>query len=155
MPTYEEIMVESDDQGEHRSYIATEESFLNLQRFEKNNLLVPLVGDFAGPKAIRSVGEYVKAHNATVTAFYTSNVEQYLFLNNSDSWKQYYANVATLPLDSTSVFIRFNTDLGGYPLPVMSVSSRPVTLLCSIRGLVAALETENIASYSDVFQVCK
>jgi len=155
MPTFEEVMLESDDQGERRSYLATEENFLTLQQLEKNNLVVPLVGDFAGPKAIRSVGAYLKEHNATVTAIYTSNVEQYLFLNNSDSWKQYYANVAALPLDPTSVFIRFNTDLGGYPLPTMSTNSRPVTLLCSVRSLLTALEDGNIASYTDVFQVCK
>jgi hypothetical protein len=155
MPTYEEVMAEADDHGEQRSYIATEESFLTLQQFERKNLVVPLVGDFAGPKAIRAVGDYVRAHNAAVSAVYTSNVEQYLFLNNSDAWKQYYANVATLPVNASSVFIRFNTDLGSYPLPTMSLSSRPVTLLCSVRALVAAFEMGNIATYIDVAQVCK
>jgi hypothetical protein len=153
MPTFEEVMTLSDDQGEQRSYIATEENFATIQQFERNNLLVPLVGDFAGPKAIRAVGDYVKAHDSTVTAFYTSNVEQYLFYN-SDGWKQYYASVATLPLTAASVFIRFNTDLGGYPLPVMSVNSRPVTLLCSMRSVVTAFEMGNIASYTDVYQAC-
>src|SRR5262245_12245570 len=42
------------------------------------NLFVPIVGDFAGPKAIRKVADYLKQRNAIVSAFYVSNVEVYL-----------------------------------------------------------------------------
>jgi hypothetical protein len=73
---------------------------------------VPLVGDFAarpdtiqGPGAMRRVGAYLKEHKAIVTAFYLSNVEQYLF-NQGDDWSRFYTNAGTLPLDSTSTFIR-------------------------------------------------
>ena len=59
LPTYEELMTDTDEQGQQRSYLATEENFATLQQLEKNNLIVPLVGDFAGPKAIRSVGGYL------------------------------------------------------------------------------------------------
>jgi hypothetical protein len=154
MPTYEEVMSETDLQGVQRSFLATEENFLALRDLEKNNLLVPLVGDFAGPKALRSVGQYLKERNASVTAFYTSNVEQYLFLNGSDAWRAFYANVASLPLTTHSVFIRFNTDLGPFPNPTMSTSSRPVTLLCSLPSLVGAFDAGVIAGYTDVFQAC-
>ena len=41
----------------------------------------------------------------TVTAFYVSNVEQYLFRENGAS-ERFYANVSSLPIDSTSHFIR-------------------------------------------------
>src|SRR2546427_4386849 len=108
LPTYEELMLDTDEQDQLRSYLATEENFLTLQQLEKNNLIVPLVGDFAGPSAIRSVGAYLKEHNATVSAFYTSNVEQYLFMSAED-WKNFYRNVSTLPLDSRSVFIAFSS----------------------------------------------
>jgi hypothetical protein len=154
MPTYEDVMSETDLQGVQRSYLATEENFLALQDFEKKNLLVPLVGDFAGPKALRSVGKYLKERNASVTAFYTSNVEQYLFLNGSDTFRAFYANVGSLPLSGRSVFIRFNTDLGPFPNPTMSMSSRPVTLLCSIPTLVGAFDTGAVTTYTDVFQAC-
>jgi len=71
---------------------------------EQNNLIVPIVGDFAGPKAIRAVGAYVREHGATVSAFYVSNVEQYLQRNGV--WQTFCANVASLPLAATSIFIR-------------------------------------------------
>jgi hypothetical protein len=104
MPTFEELMRETDKEGKHRSFLATEENFRMIQELQKKNLLVPVVGNFAGPYAVKAVGEYLRDHNATVTAFYTSNVEQYLFLQNM--WKDFYANVSTLPVDDRSVIIR-------------------------------------------------
>jgi hypothetical protein len=65
---------------------------------------VPVVGNFGGPKAIRAVGKYLKERGATVTAFYLSNVEQYL--NQDGIWGNFCGNVASLPLDAASTFIR-------------------------------------------------
>ena len=58
-------------------------------------ILVPVTGDFSGPKAIRAIGSYVRAHDGVVTTFYLSNVEQYLFQSDTN-WRKYYANIATL-----------------------------------------------------------
>ena len=49
-----------------------------LKILHEKNMLVPVVGNFAGPKALRAVGKYVRDHGATVAAMYLSNVEQYL-----------------------------------------------------------------------------
>jgi hypothetical protein len=67
-------------------------------------MLVPVVGDFGGPKAIRAVGAYLKSVDALVSAFYLSNVEQ--FLIQGGTWQNFCQSVATLPLDDASVFIR-------------------------------------------------
>ena len=56
------------------------------------------------PKALRAVGAYLAIAGATVTAFYTSNVEQYLFQDGSGA--DFARNVATLPVDESSTFIR-------------------------------------------------
>ncbi len=71
---------------------------------QSRNLIVPVVGNFSGPKAIRAVGAYLKQRDATVSTFYLSNVEQYLRLQRG--WNTFCANVASLPLDDTSTFIR-------------------------------------------------
>ena len=97
----------------HRSYIASEANYRVLREAELNNAIVPLVGNFAGDKAIRAVAAYLKEHHATVTAFYLSNVEQYLW-NGSDDGRKFFGNVAALPLDSTSTFIRAVFDGGGF-----------------------------------------
>ena len=109
MPDYIELMTAMDRQGEQRSYLASEENYRVVRDLERRNLVVPLAGDFGGKKALRAVGQYLKDHNATVTAFYLSNVERYLFQGNGNQnggWTNFYDNVATLPLDASSTFIR-------------------------------------------------
>jgi hypothetical protein len=83
---------------------------------ETRNLVVPVVGDFAGPKALRAVGSFLKDRGVTVTAFYVSNVEDYLQRNGV--WPRFCANAAALPLDSNSVFIRLNGGRSGLFAPM-------------------------------------
>jgi len=110
-PTYADLMTATDAGGINRSYLATEEAFAALKDLEIRNLVVPVVGDFGGPKAIRAVGAYLKSRGAVVAAFYLSNVEQYL--NQDGKWDAFCRSVATLPLDSASTFIRSSSG-GGY-----------------------------------------
>jgi hypothetical protein len=109
-PTYVDLMTATDDAGVFRSYLASNASFSFLRELEANNLVVPVVGDFGGPKAIRSIGAYLKAHGATVGAFYLSNVEQYL--HQDGKWQAFCRNVATLPIEGTSTFIRSTSGRG-------------------------------------------
>jgi len=153
LPTYEELMTDSDSNGKPRSFLANEENFLIVKQLQKDNLIVPIVGDFAGPTAIRSVGHYLKERNATVTAFYLSNVEQYLFM--SENWKTFYSNVATLPLDSKSVFIRplINIGTGTYSAsPLFRSGFHWDTMLFSMQDLIAAFQAGTIQSYHDIIQ---
>jgi len=168
MPTYAELMTEDDGRGAARSYLATEGTYRWLRDLEGRNLLIPVVGDFAGPKAIRAVGGYLRAHGATVSAFYTSNVEQYLF-RQGDDWSKYYENVGTLPLDTLSVFIRavFNGSRmfvsPSAPVPQPSASSgvggfygmRSETTLSSILETLKAMKDGRLTSYSEAVQIPK
>lgn len=104
MPTYYDMMVTTDAAGRNHSYLADEESFLFLQRLHRRNLLVPVVGNFGGAKALRAVGKYLRSQGGTVAAFYLSNVEQYL--DQQGLWPAFCRNVASLPLDEHSTFIR-------------------------------------------------
>ena len=97
-------MTATDNAGRPLSYLQTEANFLFLKDLQSRNLVVPVIGDFAGPKALRSIAAYLKAHAATVGAFYLSNVEQYL--NQDGRWDAFCRNFATLPLDASSTFIR-------------------------------------------------
>jgi hypothetical protein len=110
-PTYADLMVATDEKGVMRSYLASEENFNVLKTLHARNLFVPLVGNFAGPKALRAVGAWLKAHNGMVSAFYLSNVEQYL--NMDGIWMDFCRNASTLPIDETSQFIRSYRGGGG------------------------------------------
>jgi hypothetical protein len=90
--------------GEPRSFLSSEENFQTVKALHDKNLIVPVSGDFGGPKALRAIGSYLKEHGGSVTAFYVSNVEQYLFQEGKQT--AFYDNVATLPLTDASVFIR-------------------------------------------------
>ena len=101
--TYWTIQALDDGAGVNRGFLASEENWRAMKDFEARNLLVPVVGDFGGTKAIRAVGKYLREKNVLVSAFYLSNVEQYL--NRSGTEDAFLCNVATLPLDESSTFI--------------------------------------------------
>ena len=90
--------------GEERGYLATEENFAIVKAMEGHNLIVPIVGDFAGPRRCAPSAAWLKERGATVSAFYVSNVEMYLRRNGA--WSAFCANVAALPLDRSGMFIR-------------------------------------------------
>jgi hypothetical protein len=104
MPTYFDLMVTDDGAGRRWSYLESDERFLVLKNLHAKNLFVPVVGNFGGPKALRAVGKYVKDHDGIVGVYYLSNVEQYL--DQQGLWPTFCANVASLPLDAQSTFIR-------------------------------------------------
>ena len=108
--TYADLMMAEDGNGQHRSYLATEENFKFLKELETKNLLVPVVGDFGGAKAIREIARYLKGNDTTVSAFYLSNVEQYLSQDGKTA--AFLGNVAALPLDESSTFIRSGGGFG-------------------------------------------
>jgi len=148
-PSYAELMLETDENGESHSYMASEENFQTMKRFEAENRLIPVVGDFAGDKALRSIGKYLKQHGSTVTAFYTSNVEFYLF--QSDDWRKFLDNVLELPADRNSVIIRayFNN----YGIRYANGSnSRSETLVDPIQDLTNSFKANEIHSYFDLIK---
>ena len=111
MVSYGDLMIATDGGNVNRSYLSSEETFKVLKDLHHKNLFVPVVGNFGGPKALRAVGKYVRDHGATVSAMYLSNVEQYL--QQDGIWGLFCANVASMPLDDKSTFIRSFQGGGG------------------------------------------
>ena len=102
--TYESLMLSDDGRGGNRSFLASDEGFQFLKDLEERNKVIPVVGDFGGTKAIRAVAAYLKSINATVSAFYLSNVEQ--FLVPGGTYVNFCRSVSMLPIDEASTFIR-------------------------------------------------
>lgn len=155
MPTFAELMRADDGTGLNRSFIGSEANYRVLRDMQQRNMIVPLVGNFAGDKALVAVGNWVRARNATVSAFYLSNVEQYLF-RQGDEWSRFYTNVGKLPLDSNSTFIRSATNRGGYPVP--SGAGRGglmVQLVASMQELVQAFKDGKVTQYGDVLNLSR
>jgi hypothetical protein len=93
-----------DASGVERSFLASDGAYQAVRQLHAKNLVVPIVGDFAGVKALRAIGRYLTEHNTQLTAFYVSNVETYL--NRAGTTNSFYQNAATLPSHSRSVLIR-------------------------------------------------
>ena len=115
-PNYIQAMTDTDPDKKAWSFLATEENYQFVREMHLRNAIIPLVGDFAGAKAIRSVAGYLKQHNAKVSAFYVSNVEAYLegsagavsrSMGSPEKLHSFYQNAAELPVDKTSLIIRF------------------------------------------------
>ena len=132
-PSYAEVITTTDPAGRNWSYLASEEKYRSVRELQQKNLIVPVVGDFAGPKALRAVGQYLKGHDASVSAFYVSNVEQYL--TPLAKLQSFYANIATLPLSPSSTFIRSAQTVGPQPgLAQSSLGSMQVALDAVLEG---------------------
>jgi hypothetical protein len=157
-PTYQAMLTETDSAGVNWSYLGSERAFRALKDMEERNLIVPLTGDFAGPKALRAVGQWARAHDAEVTTFYISNVEQYLF-EQGDEAKRFFENVATLPVDETSMFVR--SFQGGRFWPTdttvrftpQSAAGRSMEVYGSIARTVRAYRAGRINSWGDVLSL--
>jgi hypothetical protein len=152
MPSFAWLMAESDGEGVERGFLATEANFRALQDMERRNLIVPLVGDFAGPKALRAVARWLKERDARVNIYYLSNVEQYLF-QNGDAWRSFYDNVEALPRDSSSTFIRSIANQSRRWAP-----GRPLQIaqcVQPIAELLDAFHDKHIRTYGDVIRMSR
>jgi hypothetical protein len=131
MPTFAMIATATDTAGVNLGFLGSDASYQTVRDMQRRNLIVPLVGDFAGPRALANVGRWLRERDARVNTFYTSNVEQYLF-QQGDEWSRFYANVAGMPLDPEASFIRSvtNNRFGGQPTGfIMGQLTSPIVSL--------------------------
>ena len=142
-PSFQDIQISTDANGVAWSYLSSEAHFQRVKTLQEANAIIPIVGNFAGPSALKAIGRYLAAHGATVGAFYTSNVERYLFQDRL--WQSYVDNVSELPLTEASTFIRSCFDACsslGQP--------RAVSLLDSMPTLLQDVKAGHVATYGDV-----
>jgi len=138
----------TDRTAQPRSFLSSEENFRTIKSLHERNLIEPVSGDFGGPKAVRAIGAYLTQHHGTLRAFYVSNVEQYLFQDGKAL--AFYENVATIPIDSASVFIRpysMRRGFGGYSGPTQS--------LCPIGGFIVAARSGRVRYNEEALSCAK
>ena len=114
-PTYRDLLLEVDRNAVRRSFLATDDDFQFVKALHARDRIVPIVGDLAGRDALANVGRYLDATGLRVSAFYTSNVEFYLFRNGSA--QAFITNLARLPRQPGSVIVRSVFPSGGARIP--------------------------------------
>jgi hypothetical protein len=146
-PTLRELILERDRAGALGSYLATEERWRYVRDMQKANRLLVVTGDLSGAHALRAVGDYVRERGLRVSAFYTSNVEQYLF--QFGTFPDFAATTVTLPFDTNAVIIRSYFARGrGHPLAVFGHMS--VQLVQPAADFVRKMNAGGYGSYYEL-----
>ncbi len=125
-PTWKELLLETDRNGNCRNWLASAESYQFVRNMQLANLIIPVVGDFAGTHTFSRLADILENHGEKVSAFYLSNVEFYLFRQRK--WDHFVDNIRLLPIDEKSVLIRAYANLHR-PHPLMLNDHITVTLV--------------------------
>ncbi|HEX5070431.1 MAG TPA: hypothetical protein VFV78_09475 [Vicinamibacterales bacterium] len=110
-PTYRDLILEKDLTGTRQSFLASEDDFQFVKRLQARDGVIPVVGDLSGPSAMASIGRFLSETHHPVSAFYTSNVEFYLFRDGT--FPRFIANVGRLPHTPNAVIVRSVFPSGG------------------------------------------
>jgi hypothetical protein len=146
-PSLKDLIAQTDQYGKLGNFLATKDDYEFVRDLHRRNLVVPVVGDFAGKKAVAAVGDYLRKNGFTVTAFYTSNVEQYLF--QSGSFGAWAENIRKLPLNEKSYFIRA-VPSSRYSHPAQLPGHRSTTLLQQMTVFLKDFDEGRYQTYTDL-----
>jgi len=148
-PSFGRLMMETDRAGRQISYLADENAFQFVRTMQLNDRIIPVVGNVAGDKALKAIGQYAAERGLNVSAFYLSNVEQYL-MGRDGGFDEYARNVKTLPHDSTSVIIRsfFGRFGATHPLYVAGRGSVSTSMIEPMNSFLRAFAAGELTNYS-------
>ncbi|HEX9003056.1 MAG TPA: hypothetical protein VGB07_24325, partial [Blastocatellia bacterium] len=146
-PSFRELIVQTDLNGKAGNFLAVVDDYNFVREMHRKNLIIPIVGDFGGTKALAAVGEYLRKSGLTVTAYYLSNVEQYLF--DGSSFEGFARNIKKLPLTDKSLFIRAVFNMR-YSHPAGLPGHLSTTLLQQMKVFVKDFDEGAYRSYGDV-----
>lgn len=147
-PTYRTLLRARSPSGRFGSFLDSPEDYRFVRDLSRGQRIVPVVGGFAGPHALRALGRWMRERGLTVSAFYTSNVEFYLM--RDDAFARFVANLRELPARPDSLLIRacFTYDRAH---PAAVPGHRSVTLL---QRLPRFLQLHEAGSYTNDWDVC-
>jgi hypothetical protein len=146
-PSLKELIVQPDQHGKLGNFLASKEDYEVVRDLHRRNLIIPVVGDFAGKKALAAIGDYLRKNGLTVTAFYTSNVEQYLFQNGV--FGGFAENVRKLPITEKSLFIRAVPNTR-FTHPAQLPGHRTTTLLQQMTVFLRDFDEGRYQTYADM-----
>jgi hypothetical protein len=148
-PTYRTLLLARSPSGRFGSFLDSPEDYGFVRDLSRRRRIVPVVGGFAGPHALRAIGRWMSARGLALSAFYTSNVEFYLMRDRA--FDRFVANLRELPIRADSVLIRacFNY---GRRHPAALPGHRSVTLLQRVPRF---LDLHEAGAYADDGDVCQ
>ncbi len=143
-PTYRQLVLETDIEGDPASYLANESRYAVVRELHLANRIIPVVGDLSGSEALQEIGGVMAEMGEELTAFYASNVEYYLW--NAGTFERWLANLAELPRAPGAVLIRSYFPNFARPHPSAVAGYYSTQLLQPIEVLISG----GFSSYWDV-----
>lgn len=143
-PTYRELLLATDASGMAGNYLASEESFQFLKSLQERDLVIPVVGDLSGSRALAGIGARLRQKGQRLSAFYTSNVEFYLFRDGT--FARFIQNLGRAPRTDRAVIIR--SVFGGAASRVPGYNS--ASLIQPIGVLVEGFAQGRFRSYWEI-----
>jgi hypothetical protein len=115
-PNLRHLLAMRDLKGKQESFLASTTDYDFVRGMHRRNLIIPVVGDFSGKKALAAVGAYLRKCKLTVSVFYVSNVEIVLFdWGSFEQFSDFVKNVKKLPADNRSLLLRSTFSYYGPP----------------------------------------
>jgi hypothetical protein len=148
-PSLRTLLRETDGTGRQRSFLATEPGFQFVRSLEGRDLVVPVVGDVSGPRAMQAIAAEMTARSEPLSALYISNVEYYLFADGR--FAAFAENLKRLPRNDRSTMIR-SVFPGGYrgPLRQAVAGSYSTSLVQPLGQMLGDLSAGRYRSYADL-----
>jgi hypothetical protein len=147
-PTYRDLLLETDRRGRKLCFLASEDDFQFLKSLEARDGLIPVVGNLSGPKALAGIGQEITRRGEKVSAFYISNIENYLFRDGS--FPRFVENVKKLPHSDKSVIIR--SLFGGMSLPESVPGYYSTSAIQSMNEFLANCGSSRCRGYYDLLK---
>ncbi len=143
-PTLAQLLTERDLEGMQSGYLASDSAFRVVQSLERRNLIIPVVSDLAGPRGLPTLAAVLHERGDSVSAFYTSNVEDYLIRDGR--FPAFIRSLAALPRQRNALLIR--SWFGGAGSHPRSVPGYHTTQLTEpIAALVSDSSVATVRSY--------
>jgi hypothetical protein len=147
-PSYRDLLLETDRRGRKLCYLASEDDFQFVKSLEAHDGLVPVVGNLSGPHALAGIGQEISRRGEKVSAFYVSNIENYLFRDGT--FPRFVDNVKKLPRSDKSVIIR--SLFGGMSLPESVPGYYSTSAIQSINEFVANCGSTRCRGYYELLK---
>ena len=116
LPNLRQLLAQRDLHGRQGNFLASKDDYDFVRGMHRRNLIVPVVGDFSGTKALAAVAAYLRKRGLTVSVFYLSNVEIVLLdWGSVAQFSRFAENVRRLPASDRSLLIRSTFSWYGHP----------------------------------------
>lgn len=146
-PTLGRLVKTRDRRGAAAHLLANEDRYRLVRHLQRNDLVIPLVGDFGRPHGLDKLSDWLKAHRLRVGLLYISDVE--FFLIRAGRLRDYADNLTSLPWADGALIARTSTREIAHSERFPGDSS--TTIVRSVASFLEGVAAGKVATVDDLF----